>query len=106
VGAVSWRPVYDTAIALAVVGAVFSAGALHRRVQEHGEAIAKLAGERGAVRISMEADQRLTKLETTTEWLVGSVTALLAVQGDLAEIRALQADATRRLERIERKLDR
>lgn len=101
-----WRPVLDTALAITAIGTVFAAGALHRQVQEHDEQLRRLSEDRGAVRISMEADTRLTALETIVSDHGRAIVTLTSVQADLAEIRAGQSEATRRLERIERKLDR
>ena len=50
------RFIYDAGIALFLLGLAFQAGVLHNKVDT--------MSKRGGVPISMEADQRLTRIET------------------------------------------
>lgn len=54
-----WRIIADATTLLALLGIAYHAGTLTQRLNQMERAVAT----RGSVQISMEADQRLTRLE-------------------------------------------
>lgn len=77
----NWRWL-DAVLSCGVIGIAFASGALYQRIQN----IEGCLKTRGCVQISIEADQRVTKIETS--------------------LLIMESDIVRRLDRIEKQLDK
>lgn len=77
----NWRWL-DAVLSCGIISIVFASGVFYQRLDDLENCLIK----RGCVPISIEADQRITKIET--------------------RLSSLESDIVRRLERIEKQLDR